>query len=790
VLIGLVKLLALTPLPAQEPAQGDEVGQHITSLKRQAEDASLPIGQRETVVAGAAETLDRAARRAAGDEMQARWDQAIELLDGFNRQNPGHPRIFEFQLQAAVYRWAQGQSWRDAAELNPADARIKERAVAALDDSLDRLKAIPRANIEKALEDNIRYRQARSLADRAELDPAGSGTRQSREAEALEILKPPVSEPGLKGFAGLLRAELLRRAGQLDPALAELATASKADPPPPEREVYETLIPILLDQGRFAEAESTVKGSRLDQPVKDLELFEVALGRVKRIPAGDERLTQQRALFRQADALRKQKTQESRLALLELAASGIEPDERIEPLAWDVLGEAQELRGDVEKAGALLERAARRAEEQGQPESAAGYRLRGGGYLFQAGKYAEADALLSRVASDPRAGAVRSKAGMLRGLARGRALAAGAPGVTAASYADALQAQIRDFPGDPATDEARWLLGSLLRASHETARAVELWARISPGSPRWLDARLAVFADKLDRLEAELMISDRHLAIAEYRKIQEVLGADLKQASSDNEQVELGLAEVRLNLLPIVGRSRLALDDCNRLSTKAITPLQRYRLRLARMIALVHLGPPFLQAEREAQSHGSWVEPTAHAAFLEAVRLLDLCAALSDADLRQRRFGLVLRLLVQSAALDGDDSTWTEEQRSELKVRLARSCLFLGDERGARESLRGWTGPPKGASDEFLRDVADTYVRLEAYELAIDVQRIRSKNLTAGSPAWFEARYSLALAYFHAGQLKESAQLIDATAILHPDLGGGTVEKKFIKLRQRLGQRP
>ena len=64
------------------------------------------------------------------------------------------------------------------------------------------------------------------------------------------------------------------------------------------------------------------------------------------------------------------------------------------------------------------------------------------------------------------------------------------------------------------------------------------------------------------------------------------------------------------------------------------------------------------------------------------------------------------------------------------------------------------------------------------------------KNLPSGSPLWFDARYGLALAYFHAGQQRESAQLIDATAILHPDLGGGTLQKKFIRLRQRLGAKP
>ena len=55
---------------------------------------------------------------------------------------------------------------------------------------------------------------------------------------------------------------------------------------------------------------------------------------------------------------------------------------------------------------------------------------------------------------------------------------------------------------------------------------------------------------------------------------------------------------------------------------------------------------------------------------------------------------------------------------------------------------------------------------------------------------WFDARYALALAYFHTGQYKEAAQLIDATAILHPELGGGELHEKFIRLRQRLGEKP
>ncbi len=221
-----------------------------------------------------------------------------------------------------------------------------------------------------------------------------------------------------------------------------------------------------------------------------------------------------------------------------------------------------------------------------------------------------------------------------------------------------------------------------------------------------------------------------------------------------------------------------------------MTAQERYRARLARLVGLVQVGPPYLDAEREAQTHAAWADPSAHTAFFDAIRLLDQCASFAVIDLHQRRLGLILRLLVQTLPQNPDEEKWTADERSEVKMRLARAYLFLGDERNARTAFQGWAGLSRSASDDLLHDLADTYNRFEVYELAVDVQRLRLKSLQTGSPAWFEARYGLALAYFHAGRLKEAARLIDATAILHPDLGGVAVEKKFIKLRQRLGARP
>lgn len=113
--------------------------------------------------------------------------------------------------------------------------------------------------------------------------------------------------------------------------------------------------------------------------------------------------------------------------------------------------------------------------------------------------------------------------------------------------------------------------------------------------------------------------------------------------------------------------------------------------------------------------------------------------------------------------------------------------MFFGQDLDARRSLSAWKGAPSTDDDRILRDLGDTYSRLEVYTLDIDVQRLRLQNNPTGSLPWLDARYALALAYYHSGQLREAAQLIDATTILHPDLGGGELHEKFIRLRQRLG---
>jgi len=779
-------LAALTvAAAAQEPPADDELAHHLTAVRDQIENLTLDVSRREELTLDMAGTLDRAAQASTSPETRRRhWSQAIDLIDWFLKQNPDPPRERQVRFQAAVFRWAQAQSWSQAGALTPGDPKPRQEAVKALDDAIERFRSVAGGGNNPTLAENLRFRLAEALADRAELEPVASTARRSRESEALDLLDHPAMEPGLAGYWHLLKADLLRRSGKPADAQKELDAAISSTPPPPAREIVEVRVPFLLDDKKFNEAIGAVESSQLEGPVKALWMVRVRLAQLAGSPAAAGRFPLESDLFRWIKELRGGSSPESRQALLELGQSAIAPVAQHPPEVWEALAVAYGTAGDPVKAGAQMVRAADQAAALGQAEAAAAYRLSGGGFLFQAGKFNEAVAALSQVVGSPASASLRAKAGMLGCLARGRALALGLPGSSSGSYATALQAQIRDFPAEPATDEARWLLGRLALADSSRDRAESFWTAISPESSRWLDSRLAILELDRDQLGREELNPDRHRLTQLFERASRFAAASMTQARSEGDKTALLLARARLELTPRVGRPEVARELCDRAGSLPGSSRAQYQARLYRVVALVELGR-YVEAEREAQSHSSWRAPTELDALFDAIRLLDQCAASSETDLRQRRFGLVLKLFVEP--LITADQQMTPEQDSELAMRRTRALLFTGDDREARRSLLTWRGVPQVTSDRLLRDLGDTYNRLEAYALDIDVQRLRLKNSPTGSLPWFDARYALALAYFHAGKLKEAARLIDSTAILHPDLGGGALHDKFIHLRQRLG---
>lgn len=769
--------------PRRQPPADDELARHLATLRADIDNPGLEVEHRLDLVFEAANMLDRAAlAEATPAARQRRWDLAVEVIDQFLKREPDPPRERVLRLRAGVYRWAVARGWREAWRLDPALAAAKQHAREALDDSIARLRAITGRGDDLAVVDESRYRLAQALADRADFEPAGSAQRRTYEAEAQGLLEPPTTLPELLGYWHLLEADLFARADKTAEAERALKASAASTPPPSERELVEARSALSSELGRYDEAAAAIAASRLEPKVKALATLRVRLAQHASPGAQADRKGADRDLWRSVRVLRDgAATPETRLGLIALAQSGVEPD-RDDPVEdWEALAQAQAQVGQPEKAGRSLEKAAERAANE--PAKAAEFRLQAGAYYYRAGRFSEAQQVLDRIVADPTAGAIRPRAGMLRALALGRAVALGLPGASAALYERALERQIEDFPSDPSTDQARQLLAGRIVESGDLEKGRALYQAVSPGSPHWLESRLALA--ELDRAElVKLSLnpdSDRLKAV--YKRASAFMAASVAQAR-EGDAAELELAWARLALEPDLGDPARARDLCDRVLAAGGDSRVRYRARLYRLIALVELGR-YIEAEQAANSHASWFFPDVIDVLVDAARLLDHGAGSADNDLRTRRFGLVLRILIEP--LLGENQDLPREQRGELALRLTRALMHTGDDRAAKRSMNDWRGLPGATSEPLLRDLGETYARLGASALAIDVERLRIKNNPSGSLAWLDARYALALAYFRTGKAKDAGQLIDATAILHPDLGGGKLREKFLRLRQRIG---
>ena len=257
---------------------------------------------------------------------------------------------------------------------------------------------------------------------------------------------------------------------------------------------------------------------------------------------------------------------------------------------------------------------------------------------------------------------------------------------------------MHDFPADESTNEARWLLGQLAVAAGDRARAESLWGAIAAPSPRWLDSRLAITALDRDELGRAQINPVRPEMQVIFHRADQFLDEAIRRTRSEDALAELLLARARLELTPVVGRPESARELCERVARLAVGPGIRYRARLYRLVALVEMSR-YVEAEREAQSHSTWQVPTEYDALFDAVRLLDHGATAAESDLRQRRFGLVLRLILEPL-LTGEEKLDTDV-RSELAMRLTRALLAVGADREARRSIAAWRGVRNQPTNAF-----------------------------------------------------------------------------------------
>lgn len=767
----LICLIAATSAPGQADP---ELATYAASRRQAMDDPSRTIYDREGVALEVAATLDRSAWASGSPEVRRwAWSEARSVLDGFSSRNPDHPRAGPFAFQAAVYLWAEGQSWARHAETGDVEAHA--RAASAFDGAIGRLRPIV-ADLGDSVEplaQNARFRLARALLDRARLDPDRLASPALRR-EALKVVEAkPLTEPNLSGFAAALRAELLAYADRFDEARDALAESARAAMPPSASERLAVLVPIAAGRKEFSSARAEIDASPLEPAEKSRLRLRLSLAERATLEPGAERGRVEASAFEIATELKAMSPAEFDGAVRELARAVDEPATPLGPEAWALLAEGAAGLGQADRASRLDVIAAAKAEGRGDIASARRWRFRAAGRSFAAGRFARADALFSRIVADPDAGTLRPRAGMLRALARGRGVAAGEAGLTRADYLAALAEQIRDFPDDPATGEARWLLGYARLDAGDKAEAISIWQSIPAAHARWLDAVLAVATARRETLDERRLVDDSEALRVLRDEARAAVDTARRDARDESDRTDLDLEAIRLDLAPAASEPRRALEAIDRLRSLPLDAGQRAQVEAMRIVALA-ANEKFLEAERVSSDLALPADVT-----LALARDLDRWAVAARDDRLARRVGGIERIVADRLSATKGLAPRDEAQ---ARLRRARGRALSGDFDGARAISAPWTDPAADLPGD-LADVADLLARVGDHPRALAAYRALGRTLKAGSPRWFAARLSHARELLAAGEKRAARQVVEGTALLHPELGGPAMRDEFAVLR-------
>jgi tetratricopeptide (TPR) repeat protein len=781
-MIALLFLIVAFQNPSPTPADLDDP---VEAVKRQLKDLNRPVDERTTIALEAAAILDKKAEIAETPELRRKLSvQAITLLDDFNTANPKHGHEVAVAIQAAVYVWAEGRRQTEDWRLTPKEETLRSRAKESLDAAIGRFERIEPAlsGVEPIVAQNALFRLAQARVDRSGIEPKGSEPEKKMLNQALTSLEPPPSEPVVAGFARLLRADIRTRLGEYDTAEREYEAAAALKPQPALDLMLEVRAASLCGERRFSTAVKEIDAAKIDPITQAVIGLRTRLAQRKAISAGQERREADADAFKRAKLLRGSPRFDARLALAELAVGIDAPSTHAEPEEFDILADAALSVGEPARASKLLEKGADNAESNKDLAEAVRLKIKAGAILFQDNEFAKADQIFTRLWHDSKTGASRAKAGMFRVLSRGRGLAAKAQGMTSAAYLEAMNDLVKAFPNDPATSEARWLLGQAEAEAGRYDQAVKHWEAIPEGQPRWISAKLAVAARHQGELDGLAIVNDQHAIKLKYESAREYLMTAIKQVPATAESFSLNLALTRLELTPGTGDPDRALSISSGLAHEAGNAEQHAKARSLHLVAMAE-AKRFPEAEREARVEGPTLTDEN---LLMVARLLDHCANAAASDIHRSRFGRILTQILR------DNSARRQEPPpasalAELRLRMIRAMIATDDVDGARRLFSGANTPDVAQLDaDGLRDLAEAFIKVDAFAIAIDVERIRLRKLKPGTPPWLEARYGLALALYRGRKAPDARRIIEATEILHPDLGGGELKGKFERLLQRM----
>lgn len=763
-------ILTAVAVGGQAPPLDGELRAYLAEMQGRIHDSGREVGERQRLALEAARALDRAAAEMGPlSERWAAWSEAAQLLETVPEPLLAGSRGDEIRYQAAVLRWAIARGHARRLALNPTEDRDRAAALAGLEDVARRLKAIADrvAGMDQGHDEGLRLQRARVEVELAELWAEGGPERREHETHALDLVSAAFTEAGPRTEGLALQVDLLNRLGRYDDATCLLNERGQELSPGARSRARAA---SLARQGRFAAALALVEGPDFDPAVREMARFDVEAMRWRSLSAGPEQDRVAAHLGELAEHMTEPGRRQARIALARLLGT---PDPASSPLLLESVAEGQALLGQPAGAAELLASAARAEDSREQVDRARALGYRAASYFIAAGQAGKAIPLLQSLVDGPQSTTQRPQADLMLALVLDRTGETTRAGMV-------LDGIVAAFPGSTQADEARWVLGKRCLEAGQDEAASGYWGGISARSTRWLEAFELEFTSRLAALEpyADEDPGPLPTVIAGLRTY---LGKCAEAARRSEQKAAVELARLRLEISPAVRPPDSSTTVLARLRAMPLTGPQRRRSEWAQVA---------LEARRgryaEAAGHArAWRDRALAEERLECARWFDRAAIRAGSDLERRRFGELAYLMLEG--VDGGNSGQSGTMSTEAGILKARARAFRGGPTTARRELAELGLEPSALARGDLALAAETLRALGELAEARSFYQELGKRSAEGTRDWFAARLGIARCHEAGDHRRAARQVIEATQLLHPDLGGDRLRAQFERLRNKLG---
>jgi tetratricopeptide (TPR) repeat protein len=738
------------------------------------------------------------------------------LLRTFVEQNPDHPQSQTLHFQIGVYELAQGDLARQQSKLAPQNQDLLNEARDHLQSAIESFRQLeaetagavkkrpssespsgdqPPAKQLVNLLNTVRFRLGQALLGLAQTYPRHSADQTEAAAKAKTYFdtftqRPSNSELTMESYLG--RAECLRLIGEPADALKSLHELTKPGTPDKYYDRYLVMrAQLQIDQRNPASARNIIDDSRklLKAPSPEMDLLYVQslLELARQQSRGQDDLVARQLVasaLKEMDRIEKEHglywVTRCEILLAELAHENVLVDD-LSVLVR--MADGQFRRGDRAGMVKTLDRAEKLARERGDAKQSVDLMFRAASVLVQEKEHESAAERFAQIARTFPNHPTAPQAEFMVTYCLGQLYSANPSPQRLERYERSLEQHLKAFEADDTAWEVRWLLGSLRMTQRRWTEAIDLFRDIPAQHGRYVAARdqmRVAYESSLQELWQRNLAAEPVLAEA-MRFLKKTL-SERRPNQWKASDVSFALTLARIELAARVSRFAEAEELLNQILFGPVaTDAERAEAR--RMIIAALVGQDkFDEARRMIDTEYAGVTQEL---FAVVQGLED--AATHSSDSRRRQFGRLQ--LVATERLVREAEHLTPEQSLQAEIYLAVAYVNAGQAARADE-LFAKLRDRVSNNPRVLEAQAECFMQLGRYSQARDLWRQTVSLLRENSPAWYRAKYFLALACLQSGDAPQALKIILVTEQLHPELGGPDWKAKFdeLKARCRTGQ--